>query len=207
MNEDDDWFEALAGRPAAAGAARAEAQALREALLRWPEAGPALDAAAARAAEDRLIERARQQGLLGPARCAGCAERAHRLRALWQGLARPKWVAGGLVTAALALWLVLPQQPVPGPEADAPAVLRAGPDGVVMLASEQPAVLRDRIAAELAAAGVGSIQRYQRLGRAGLDATLPQPLPPAVAAVLQQHRLPAPADGVLRVEVAQRAAR
>jgi hypothetical protein len=62
-----------------------------------------------------------------------------------------------------------------------------------------PAAARERLAARLAAAGV-SVHRYERLGRYGIDADLPQRPPPAVAALLRDEGLAQAGDGSLRVE-------
>ena len=62
------------------------------------------------------------------------------------------------------------------------------------------AALLDRIAALLAADGIAAA-RYQRLGRASLDAGLPLSMPPALLAALQHEGLQSGADGVLRAEM------
>jgi hypothetical protein len=52
---------------------------------------------------------------------------------------------------------------------------------------------------ELGAAGV-TVSGYERLGRIGIDADLPQPVPASIVAILSRHQIPIPRDGVLVVE-------
>lgn len=192
MNDDDDaWLEALAGR-AAGGPAAHEGALLRDALRRLPVpalAPPPVEAVLAAAEAGGLLRRR-----LG---CPACAERWRRWR---QALARPSGWAGAMAVAAAIGWVVVglqTQQPVP--EASAP-VLRAPADGVWLRRAAEPAAARDRLAVRLQAAGVAVVHRYERLGRAGLDADLPAPLPPALAALLREEAVAPAADGSLRVE-------
>lgn len=199
-DDDEDWLAALAGRPRPGS----DPATLREgALLRQAQRTQGQHASLDQAPEpqpvESLLRRARAEGLLEPHRgwCAGCAA---RLRALKDAVARrPRLGGAGLVLASLlAAWIVLPLLHTEPPE---PPVLRAGPDGVVLVVDARPVARRDAMADALMAAGL-PVQRYERLGRAGLDAELPPPpLPPAVKQALQSLGLVAPSDGVLRVEV------
>ena len=106
------------------------------------------------------------------------------------------WTAGALAVAVLMLaWHLRPA----GSSPDA-AVIPVSDDGVVRLTDVDPRSLRIRIVDELRAAGV-QVSGYEQLGVNGVDADLPLPVPPAALAALTKHRLPAPADGALRIEI------
>jgi hypothetical protein len=109
---------------------------------------------------------------------------------------------GALATAAVCLLAIGVGFEVGGrkPNALEETVRSASPQAFVLTARD-PSKLRDQIADELDAAGVSS-HIYERLGRVGIDADLPDPLPEPVRAVLARHGVPLPADGVLRIEVA-----
>lgn len=189
MSDDDqDWLDALAGRAGlardSAGAAEGEllrraVQASRRATLpQEMPAGPDL------AREAALISRASREGLV-PA-----ATSARRLpRASW----RPLLAAAALGAFAFGIaWQFRGMQ-------DAAIVRDAQPEPV-RLEAAKPVELQRRILAELRAAGVEATG-YESLGVHGIDADLPQPLPPEVKQVLGSHGLPLPRDGVLRIEI------
>jgi hypothetical protein len=192
-HDDDAWLEGLAGRikPAELDAGRSrqpvlEAAALREFIRRLsPPAAtdiPQTDAAR----EQELIARARRDGLLS----------ANRPRA------RPHLRRVSLAAAAvlvLAVGVGVWRASLPPQE-----VLRGVDGGTVLLEAKDPVALRREITEELRAAGV-SVSGYERLGRLGLDADLPQPLAPKTARILEQHHIPIPADGFLAVEIEARA--
>jgi len=180
--DDQAWLDALAGRDEDERASRdaAEAALLRAALL----ARPRPDAETVRATdpqrEAELINRARALGLIdtrpGPPRSARG----------WRRLA----VAATLVLAAgLGLWLA--QAPEPTVRDSAPTI---------RLEADDPAALQRQILGELEAAGLDATG-YERLGRYGIDADLPQPVPADVRRVLRTHRIAVPPDGVLRIEI------
>ncbi len=188
MSEDDDskWLAALAGRtgPDDSAAAR-EADALRVSVL----ARTVLDDPSVRlrdpAREAQLIERAMRAGLV-----------PRRRTSAWSGFWTP--LRGALAVAALAcfaltlgLWL----RPAGPPE-----VVRSA-DGIVRLEAPDPLLRQRQIVDELRVAGVQATA-YERLGRAGIDADLPLPIPVDVRAVLERNAIPLPEDGVLRVEIA-----
>ncbi len=200
-DNDRDWAEALAGRERAGSdpATQLEARLLRQAQRHWPPASPSKLQMAADddgVHERALIERARDLGLLRPRSrwCGGCAER-------WQRWTSSPWRVGaaGLVLAStlFAAMVVLP--PVWRQAGEEP-VLRAGTDGVLLLRDRDPRARRDRIADALEAAGV-PVQRYERLGRWGIDADWPQPASAAASAALKAERVPAPSGSTLRIEV------
>lgn len=195
-SDTDDWLEALAGRPRADAdpAVNAEAALLREASRRWPVAVPPMSAeeaqvglAALLAAAQRDARRAERSG------CAVC-------QALRRLLSWPR-LAGAAAFASLALLLVVV---APWRSTGVPAengTLR-GPaaEGVQRLRAAEPRLLRERIADELAQAGVAAA-RYERGGRFGLDAELPVPPPAELVQLLGRHGLVAPPSGGLAVEI------
>jgi hypothetical protein len=198
--DDLDWFDAIAGRPRPGADARTllEATLLRAAARAW--APRPLPAEALRTDPEALLARARHEGLPTRGRwCAGCAQR-------WRALRSRPWAGGlGLAVAALLAVLVFGVLPPLGDDgAGDPGVLpvlRGAPaDGVWLLRDAEPQALRDRIADELAAAGLAA-HRYERLGRFGLDAEVPAPTSAAVAQALHRHGVQPGPDGVLRIEV------
>lgn len=200
--DDETWLAALAGR-ARVDDARAEVQQalqLRAALRR--EAARSTAPLPAAGDADALVARARREGLLRRRWCASCAARAAAWLAAWHTLTRPLPLAGGALALLLLAWVSLPLLGPPSQDG-APtedSVQRAGPDGLVLLRDADPAARRDRIADALQAAGA-QVQRYERLGRQGLDAQWPLPASPALAQALASERLAMPAGGVLRLEV------
>jgi hypothetical protein len=193
MTQDEDriWLEALAGRAAGAGdpATLCEAERLRACLLaRRAEADLDLAAIDPRR-EDELVARARRVGLL-PRRRAG----------LWT-FGAVGWRAGfavaSLAVVTVAIGLVL----LPGRR---PEAVRGPAEGVLRLEAPDPVRLQREIVDGLREAGV-EVSGYELLGRRGVDAELPRPVPPAIRRLLARHGIPVPADGVLRVEIAPRA--
>ncbi len=202
IHDDDlDWLDALAGRAAGgeSSIASREAAGLRAGILSRsiaqgqpiPQTDPHREKA--------LIERARREGLLPHPAVAGArgeqsfAERVAGWIGGWRGLAAAAAVATLAVVAALQ-W----RQPPPAPETP---TVRSAPGGVFRIDSAEPAALQKTLLEELRTAGVEATG-YERLGLFGIDADLPVPLPGPVREVLDRHRIPAPADGVLMIEIA-----
>lgn len=191
-DEDEDWVDALAGR-APMGADRAAAREgarLRELIQRNVHAPdvsvPERDAQR----EAQLLERARREGLIDPAQLT---RRARRFM-------RPTGIAGWLALAAsitgiaVALGLFLRSAP--------PAEhFRNAREQVIRIEAADPAALKMQIIDELRAAGVRATG-YEQLGIEGIDATLPEPVPPPVRDVLTRHHVSVPDNGVLRIEIA-----
>lgn len=182
--EDDDraWADALAGRATGTSPTRREAEVLRAALNGAPAlpaavAGDKLDAARR---EARLVRRAVDEGLISPPRRA------------------PRWQLplAASVLLVVAAGIVFQQQRT----ADTRDVLRGAEAGIVRLTAADPARLERDLLTELRAAGIDATG-YEALGVHGIDADLPLPLAPAVRRVLDAHGIPAPADGVLRIEI------
>jgi hypothetical protein len=72
--------------------------------------------------------------------------------------------------------------------------------GTVHLTAPNPRTLKQQIVADLHAVGVDA-NGYEQLNTIGIDADLPRPLTADARAILDKHRIPAPPDGVLRVEI------
>jgi hypothetical protein len=196
-DDDLDWIAAVAGRPRAGTDPRTlqEAALLRAAARTWTPRP--LPAEAQRSdATETLLARARREGVLARTWCPGCAAR-------WRGWRELSWATRGLGLALVAMLAVMVFGVLPPLQRDdrPDPVLRGAPaDGVWLLRSATPQAQRDRIADELAAAGL-SVRRYERLGRHGLDAEVTAASAGAVAPVLRRHGVQAGPDGVLRIEV------
>jgi len=186
MNDDDTaWLEALAGRPGdlQSRLITREALALRERIREQEvgaagEAQPEIDTVR----ESELIERAIAEGLLAP--------RDARYRK-FRGM-RYSMAAAAVVILAVAGGLLRFQPPT--------EIFRGAQNGTVRLEARDPAALKRRIIEELSTAGV-QVSGYERLGHVGIDADLPQPVPPQVREVLERHHIPIPADGTLIIEI------
>jgi hypothetical protein len=191
-DSDQDWLDALAGR-APAGADRAaiqEARRLRELIQRNVRVPDVPVAAHDAQREAQLLERARREGLILPS----------RLRPRTGRLLRPARVGawGGLAAALAGIAVALAVFFHGAPRTEH---LRSARDNVIRIAAADPAALKMEILGELRAAGVAATG-YQGLGFEGIDAQLPQPLPPSVRDVLTRHHLSTPENGELRIEIA-----
>jgi hypothetical protein len=204
MKHDDQWLRALAGQatdqadspdPATALEARLLRQALTAGVhpaadLSEAQANQLLSAALAGAAPKRAGTRTF---------CDGCVRRWRAFLTLGAG----QWVpASGLAGALGLLALVLIINPLAN-EPDEAGILRsAGPAGLQSITDPQPLARRDQLA--LALTGWGAdVQRYERLGRYGIDAQFELPLAPAAAAGLKRLGLKPDSAGVVKVEVVQ----
>jgi len=188
---DDVWLEALAGRVSPAQvseqsrALALEAAALRE-FIREEGSVSSLDVPGVSAArEEELIARARRDGLL--VSYSTNVRARPNLRRLSLSAAAVLIVAVGI-----GVW----RASLPPLE-----VVRGVDHGTVHMEARDPAALKRQLTDELEAAGV-KVSGYERLGRVGIDADLPQPLPPEVAKILARHQIPIPSDGALVVEIA-----
>lgn len=190
-DDDQEWLDALAGRAAGASATEREADALRQAMLtREVDAPAAMERERDSAREAQLLERVRREGLI--------RERSGQpRRSWWFG-----WDSGFAVAAIAGIALAIGFYQVPSPEWE---VVRSAPDGVVRLEADDPVSLKQQIIEELREVGV-TASGYELLGRQGIDADLPRPPSDALRRVLARYRIPMPADGVLRVEIAKREA-
>lgn len=120
-------------------------------------------------------------------------------KATWRSAFR-KTGTRGLAAGALAIAVLMLAWNL-RPHGSAEEVIAASPDGVARLTAADPHALRQQIVDELRAAGTSTAAGYEQLGVNGVDADLPLPIDPAVLAVLKKHRIPAPADGALRIEI------
>ncbi len=192
MDQDTEiWLDALAGRATADDRREpvVEAQALRETLLRLPRPDIGVEPSHDEHREAALLQRARREGLL-----------AARTDGSWRARLGPfgTWPAFGTLAALAcsAIVATILLHPARGPE-----TVRGVRGELMVLTSADPVRLKSELLAELEDAGVRATG-YERLGREGIDADLPQPIPARVRAVLSRHHLEAPADGILRIEIA-----
>lgn len=193
MTDDDDktWVDVLAGRKAADAdtPVAKDAQLLRDAINRQrvsqkddvPVRDPLREA--------ELLARAQREGLIDPG----------ALRRRWTGPARGSSIALACAAAVACIAIGMAFFLRSGHE----EIVRGVHDQLITLEASDPQRLKDELLRELHAAGV-SATGYERLGVQGVDADLPQPMPPAVRAVLDKHHLPVPQDGVLKVEITPR---
>ncbi len=190
MMQDDDelWFDALAGRAAPDSAAAREGRAMRAAMLARDVGNVEVEQSDT-AREQTLVARARREGVLS---IAGATRRK-------PGSLQLSLATAAIVCLALGFWAI------ERPRDNDAFVVRSAPDGspngTVRIESNDPEALKRRLLSDLRAAGVPA-NGYQRLGTEGIDADLPEVLPDKVAAVLDRYHLAPPADGVLRVEIA-----
>ena len=200
MSQDDDWLDGLrsSARDGANTPARLEAQMLREAVKAKDAQVTGTSAQSAvpdtdSAREEALLARAAREGLIPP-RVSWLEKRDKRIRRRqsptgWRPLLA---LAAALATAAIGTtwWIQIRPTAAPVYRGEEPVLLEA-PDALA---------LKERILAELRAAGVQAIG-YESLGAQGVDADLPQPVTPEVRRVLDAHGIPLPTDGVLRIEI------
>jgi hypothetical protein len=182
IDDDAEWADALAGRSTGASPGAREGAALRVALAQRRVEIPTEPAASPLQRQDALITRARQE--LRPAR----AESAWRRRGGWLALAAS--------IAAVGIGLQLYSYFRTTPEELAVRSAEAGP---VRIQAADPQKEQQALLAALRQSGI-TARGYEMLGRYGIDADLPSPVPPGLRALLARYRLSTPGDGVLRVE-------
>jgi hypothetical protein len=190
-DEDQDWLDALAGRASEGSghAAAREARRLREFIQRNVRAPDVTVPTRDAQREGQLLERARREGLIDPAQLGTRGRRLIGVRAgRWLGL------AAGVVGIAAALALLLRGTPPT-------EHLRGAHESVSHIEAADPTALKREILEELRAAGVMATG-YEALGIEGIDAQLPQPVPPRVRDILTRHHVSVPGNGVLRIEIA-----
>lgn len=208
--DDDDaqWLDLLAGRsvPQARPSSRVEASWLRSAMLSVRPAIPVGDMPDPEARVKVLLAKAQAAGLLPTGAGTPVATRlapaqrnaepwARRLSLVVENFFRSpvSWATSAVL--AIGVFLALP--PVEEPQE---SVLR-GP-AVQQLVSADPSTLQSQVAAVLVEAGFG-VTTFDRLGRPGLEVTLPEPPSPAQRAALRSLGLAWPEGSQLVVEFAQ----
>jgi hypothetical protein len=193
MTADDDqlWLDTLAGRVPSdhAHAASIEAGRLRAAIAQRQPIQTADAPARDLQREAQLLARAAREGLIDPAKL-------HRRSGLRQWLNAPAAMLAYAAVACVVVGIALLMRPVADTE-----VVRGARDGIVTIEAVDPGALKAQLLAELRAAGA-SATGYERFGRQGIDAELPQPLNDRIRAVLEKHHLEEPADGTLKIEIA-----
>lgn len=188
-DDDQDWLDLMAGRsaPQADASTRAQALALRAALLKDRLSAPAGAPAAADERAERLLQRARAAGVL-ESRLASPARQAR---------AANRWPYAVAASVGLFGMLMLLQQQLPGENSDPDQNDRAHEQmrgaALQQRPTSQPLQDRQALLDRLRAAGFDA-QPYERLGRQGIDVELPVPLPADRAAALKQFGL-RPATG------------
>lgn len=199
-DRDQDWFDLLAGRtaPGADPALAREAALLRDALQRHHLDVPAGALPAPDERVQRLLDRARQGGVLPTAEPAAPPPPRRPRRSAT--LAAPRWWPAAVLSLCLATGLAWWSQR-PGPARDAqPFVLRG--DGVLQRPAPdlaQARSQRDALLGQLRARGFEA-EAYEQLGRPGVDLALSQPLDEAQRAALARLGIPAPAGALLLIE-------
>jgi hypothetical protein len=195
-DDDQHWFDLLAGRPSAGADAttRAEAARLRQALLQHRAAAPAGDPAAPDDRIARLLGRARAEGVLAApsATAPPLSSPQHRRRQAWAGA-----LAAGVAGLVITLLLRSPDDQG-APKGMPEAVLRGAP--VQQLQAADPQQRRQQLLQALRAAGLDA-HSFDRLGRAGLDIALPVPLPAAQARALADLGIADPHGPSLQIEL------
>ncbi|MFG6428346.1 hypothetical protein [Roseateles sp. LYH14W] len=190
--DDQHWLDLMAGRaaPDADARTRKEAAWLRAAMLSYRVTAPLGAPADADQRAARLLTRARDAGLLASAANDAANDAAPRRPA-------PRWrhaLAAGVAACGLVL-VFLPQSP--GPDDADGITLRGAPVQRIEAADAQSR--RQQMLLELRAAGFDA-QPFERLGRLGLDVSLPVPLPANQAAALTRLGLAPPPGPSLQIE-------
>ncbi len=191
--DDQDWLDALAGRTpfGSRRAAIREARRLRDHVQRNVRAPDVAVAERDAQREEQLLERARREGLIDPSQLAQLARRTRRR--VRPGIAR--WVALAAGIAGVAMAPLLLFRSVHPTEH-----FRGAGDHVIRIEATNPTALKMQILDELRAAGVPATG-YEQLGVEGIDASLPNPVPPQVRNILSRRHATIPGNGVLRIEI------
>lgn len=202
MNSDNDeaWLDLLAGRtvPGVDPALAREATLLRDGMRRYRADIPPGQIPAPNERVQRLLDRARQGGVLPTAEPAAPPPPRRPRRSAT--LAAPRWWPAAVLGLGLATGLAWWSQR-PGPARDAqPFVLRG--DGVLQRPAAdraQARAQRDALLSQLRAQGFEA-EAYEQLGRPGVDLALPQPLNESQRTALARLDIPAPGGPQLQIE-------
>jgi hypothetical protein len=207
--DDEGWFEALAGRPApdARAATLREAAWLRAALLSYRQTPPAGLMPNASGRIDRLLAKAIAAGLITAVAPPPSTPAASPLLRSWASLKRllSAWPAPALALAtvgALAV-LVWPRLIAMDPTDTSPmAEVSRSSDTHQVVQAAQPQATRDQLMREFSSVGLAP-RAFSRLGRWGLSIEWPSQATREQLEVLQRHGLRAPNGPLLVVEVQQ----
>lgn len=189
-DDDDDWLALIAGRPRpdADAATRANASLLRAAFLTYQPEAPAGQASEHGQRLDRLLQRGRQAGVLAAATPAWRV----RLRAWWQ---RPQGLALAF-SLLLGAGMVVMWQGSQPPEASQ----ERGASASQHITASDPVQRQRELLAALRGAGLEAAP-FERLGRLGIDVSLPPELSPTQRQVLAAQGLAVPLGPVLVIEI------
>jgi hypothetical protein len=215
MSDDEQWLNALAGRSTmgASPGTELEARLLRAAVRQSPHANVP---APTRDDEQRLLKALRASqpiqtahpAALGKSdewanwRCGGCARRWQQMRQWFLSSTNSAWGAAGMaLVAGLAVFAVVESWQSPQLVFDKlPPAMRNGNEAEVrVIAVADPQAIRNQLANEMSAQGA-EVRRYERLGRFGIDARLPDPVPEAMRRSLLRLGLPATISVAVRLE-------
>jgi hypothetical protein len=188
-DDDQHWLDLMSGRtaPEADARTRKEAAWLRAALLSYRVSAPPGAPADAEQRAARLLTRARDAGLLAAA--ANDAAPPRRTTQRWRH-------ALAACVAVCGLVLVFLPQRQGLDDADGGTLRGAA---VQRIEAPDAQLRRQQMLLDLRAAGFDA-QPFERLGRAGIDVSLPVPLPPAQAAALTRLGLAPPPGPSLQIE-------
>lgn len=201
--DDQAWFHLMAGRavPTARPSVRQEAAWLRAAMLSYRSVAPPGGPADAEQRMQRLLVRARREGVLPDAEdlardaqpTAGSV-RPDRPAANWGSWA--SWSTGLALAAALAVFMVAPALLTPN-AVDEPSQMRG--EVLQTLEASAPLQRQQQVLQTLLAAGFKA-QTYVRLGRPGIDVDLPSELSASQLAALASLGVRRPVGGSLQIE-------
>ncbi|HEY1283492.1 MAG TPA: hypothetical protein VGE96_03345 [Steroidobacteraceae bacterium] len=156
--------------------------------------------------QDEFVVRADREGT--PVDVSELRENPFQRRAQPRSMLRALGSSRGLGAAALAVavlilgWKLAPRAPS-ALTAIAPTPAPVSTNGVVHLEAADPQSLRSQIIEQLRAAGTQAFG-YDQPGVHGIIAELPRPVPEGVVKVLQDHGIPVPGDGALRIQISAR---
>lgn len=190
-DDDQHWLDLMAGRaaPEADARTRREAAWLRAAMLSYRAAAPPGAPADADERVGRLLTKAREAGVLVSATNDAANDPALPRRPI-------TWWRPALAACVAICGIVLVFQPAKDGLDDG-STLRGAP--VQRIQAQDAAQRRQQLLQDLRAAGFDA-KPFERLGRLGIDISLPVPLPAEQGAALKRLGLVPPAGPSLQIE-------